>query len=423
MKTKVYTVAIIGVGARGGNAYGKLICKHPDKYKITHLCDIREDRLESFGNLFDVPKANRFSDDNEFLREKRADILLIATPDTLHVRHCLSAFELGYDVLCEKPLSDKAEDCLALLEAQKKHGNKALVCHVLRYSPTYIKLAEIIDSGAIGQLISIDWIEPVGYWHQAHSYVRGNWRNTEISAPMILAKSCHDLDLIQFYAKSKCKSVSSIGELTFFKPQNAPEGSSERCSDCKLKNSCPYSAYRIYIERWKEAGCPKSEWPYTVLVPEPVDEEKLIAAIESGPYGRCVFRCDNNVVDHQAVQILFENGVTATLNMNAFTLHGGRRIGIFGTLGEIMLNDSDITLSVFGQPTRKVAVDLPTEGSDYAHGGGDARLIDSLYDMMEGKATMQTSLEASVESHLIGIKAEESRLLGGKLLDVHPTVY
>ena len=419
MQNKVYTVAIIGVGARGGNAYGKLINKCPEKYKITHLCDMREDRLEIFGEMFSVPVENRYTDEGEFFKKKRADIILIATPDTEHIKHCLKAFELGYDVLCEKPLTDKAGECEALLEAQKKYGNKVLVCHVLRYAPAYLKVAEIIDSGAIGRLVAINWTEPVGYWHQAHSYVRGNWRNTEISAPMILAKSCHDLDLIQFYAKSRCKSVSSIGDLTFFKPENAPEGSADRCQNCKLKDSCPYSAYRIYIERWRDAGCPKTEWPYNVLATEPVTEDKIISAIESGPYGRCVFRCDNNVVDHQTVQMLFENGITATLHMNAFNLHGGRRVAMFGTYGEIFLDEKTITLSVFGKPTETIKVDVPTDEADYAHGGGDARLISGLYDMMEGNLSMETSLEASVESHLIGIKAEESRLSGGKTLSVH----
>lgn len=416
--SKIYTVAILGVGARGGNAYGKLINKFHDKYNIVALCDMREDRLEYYGELFGVDKENRFTSEEEFFKKKRADMLVIATPDTAHIAHTVKAFETGYDVLVEKPLTDNEEECKRLLAAQEKHGCRALVCHVLRYAPAYTKLYEIVNSGKIGRLLSINWTEPVGYWHQAHSYVRGNWRNTADSAPMILAKCCHDLDLIQWYAKSKCRSVSSIGSLDFFKPECAPEGATERCSDCPHKDSCPYSAYRIYVERWEEFGCPTHEWPYNVITPEPVSRERIIQAIEEGPYGRCVFHCDNNVVDHQTTQMLFENGITATLHMTGFSLHGGRRVAMHGTYGELYMDEKTITLDVFGKPTEVIRVDALLE-ADYGHGGGDLKLVEALYEMMEGNAGLETSLEASVESHLMGIKAEESRLEGGALKLVH----
>ncbi len=416
--SKIYTVAILGVGARGGNAYGKLINKFPEKYDIVALCDKREDRLEYYGELFGVKEENRFTCEDEFFKEKRADLLVVATPDTAHICHAIKAFGTGYDILVEKPLTDNEEECRELLEAQEKYGCRALVCHVLRYAPAYTKLYEVVNSGKIGRLLDINWTEPVGYWHQAHSYVRGNWRNTADSAPMILAKCCHDLDLIQWYAKSKCKSVSSIGALDFFKPECAPEGAAKRCPDCPHKDTCPYSAYRIYIERWKQFGSPTHEWPYNVVTAEPVNEEKIRAAIETGPYGRCVFHCDNNVVDHQTVQMLFENGITATLHMNAFTLHGGRRVAMHGTYGEIYMDEKTISIDVFGKPTEVISVDALLE-ADYGHGGGDLKLVEALYDMMEGNAGLETSLEASVESHLMGIKAEESRLMGGILLKVH----
>jgi len=223
---------------------------------------------------------------------------------------------------------------------------------------------------------------------------------------------------IRWYAKSKCKTISSIGALDFFKAENAPEGATERCQDCPHKDTCPYSAYRIYIERWHQFGCPTHEWPYNVVTPEPVSEEKIRESIESGPYGRCVFHCDNNVVDHQTVQMLFENGITATFHMNAFNLHGGRRVTMFGTYGEVYMDEKTITLDVFGKPTEVISIDALLE-ADYGHGGGDLKLVEALYDMMEGNAGLETSLEASVESHLMGIKAEESRLAAGKLLLVH----
>ena len=416
---KIYTVAVLGVGARGGKVYARLMHRAQTQYKITHLCDLNADVLETMGAEFDVPQENRYLSEEVFFSERRADILVIATPDNCHVKHALKAMELGYDILCEKPLTDKKEDCEALLSAQKKYGNKILVCHVLRYAASYLKLKEIIDSGLIGKLVSMNWIEPVGYWHQAHSYVRGNWRNTRNSAPMIIAKCCHDLDMIQHYVGAKCRSISSVGSLSFFKPRCAPEGAAERCSDCRHKDDCPYSAYRIYVEGWKAKNCPPKYWPYNVLTGEPVTEEKLLSAIENGPYGRCVFHCDNNVVDNQMVQMLFENDVSVTLQMNAFNLGGGRKITVFGTYGEAYMTDTEIVLNVFGKPTEIIDVTVTGHGLDYAHGGGDARMIDALYKMVSGEASLETSLEASIESHLMGIKAEESRLLNGKMLLVH----
>jgi len=416
--SKIYTVAILGVGARGGNAYGKLINVKKDKFKIVALCDPREDRLSHFGEMFGVDEANRFTDEDEFFACRRADILLVTTLDTLHVRQCIRAFETGYDVLLEKPITDKHEECRELLETQRKYGNRALVCHVLRYAPAYMKISEILDSGSIGRIVSINWVEPVGYWHQAHSYVRGNWRHTDFSAPMILAKSCHDLDLLQFYAKSKCKSVSSIGSLNFFTEDNAPEGSAERCAECAYLETCPYSAKRIYIERWKAAGSPVDSWPYNVLCAAPVTEEKLLSAIENGQYGRCAFRCDNNVVDNQLVQMQFENGITATLTMNAFNIGGGRKVTFYCTYGELYMDEKEIIIRPFGGEEKHIDLS-EIEDIDYAHGGGDAKLIDSLYGMMSGDAKMVTTLEESVESHLMGIAAERSRLAGGALEYLH----
>jgi len=420
MEKKIFTVAILGVGARGANAYGWQINDATDRFNIVALCDIRPERLEIFGKKFNVPENARFTDEEEFFKERRADLLLITTLDTDHTRQCLKAFELGYDVMVEKPLSDKREECEALLEAQKKYGNKALVCHVLRYAPLFLKAEEMIASGKIGKLVAIHALERVQFAHQSHSYVRGNWRNTDVSAPMILAKCCHDLDLLQWYAKSKCRSISSIGDLAYFLPENAPEGAAERCVDCKYVDTCPYSAKRHYIDRWYKENKPSNSWPMNVVVTEPVTEEKLYQALKNGPYGRCVYHCDNNVVDHQLTEMTFENGVKASLMMTAFTQGGGRRIHFHGTLGEIVLEEEteSVVLKRFDNQTETFSTETLAEGG-YGHGGGDIFLIRKLYDMLTGKTEASTSLEASVESHLMGICAEESRLKGGELVYVH----
>lgn len=417
---KIYTVAIIGVGGRGGDAYGPLIAESKDRFKIVALCDLREERLKRFGDLFGVPENARFNTEEEFFKERRADLILIATPDKCHVKHCLKAFELGYDVMTEKPLTDDKEECLALLAAQKKAGAKALVCHVLRYAPAFMKTAELLESGEIGKLIAIDALERVSYAHQSHSYVRGNWRNLQVSAPMILAKCCHDLDLLQWYANSPCKSISSVGELLYFKKENAPEGSTARCLDCPLCDSCVYSAKNHYLTAWKAQGCPEDRWPFNVMAQAPLTEEKILSSLKEGDYGRCVYRCDNDVVDHQLTTMTFENGVKATLTMTAFTAVGGRRYSFHGTLGELVLDEASNTLTVhkFGQDAVNYPLsDLNEKG--YGHGGGDAGLIDALYGMLSGTSAQKTSFAASVESHLMGICAEQSRVKGGELIYIH----
>lgn len=418
MQNKIFTVAILGAGSRGADAYGTLINKQRDKFKIVSICDSRQERLDRFGKLFEVKKDLLFSDENVFFQEKRADLLIIATQDADHFRHAMRAFELRYDVLLEKPVTDKIDECKKLLDAQKKYNVKAMVCHVLRYAPAFIKLRELVESGVIGRLVGMNAIEGVAYWHQAHSYVRGNWRNSETSTPMILAKCCHDLDLLQYYADSPCKTVSSIGNLSFFKEEYAPENSTDRCVTCTHIDDCPYSAKAIYVDRWEKNGSPTDFWPYNVVAQAPVTKEKLQKAIENGPYGRCAFRCDNNVVDNQIVMMEFENGVKAELTMTAFS--SGRKYHLYGTHGEIYLDGRGVTLEVFGKPELSKTF-TPTEMNEkgHAHGGGDFLLVNTLYDMLTGKAPANTSLTASIESHLMGIFAEKSRLDGGKPYDVH----
>ena len=419
MKEKVYSVAILGCGNRGAEIYGTLFHNNSDRFRIAALCDCNQARLSQYGQRFAVKAL--FQDEAEFLKEKRADLLVIATMDADHVRQCIDGLRLGYDILLEKPITDKREELDALLAAQKKYGGKILVCHVLRYAPGYLKIAEYLDGGAVGRLVAIQAIEQVAYWHQAHSFVRGNWRCHEETAPMILAKCCHDLDLLQYFAKSRCESVSSIGDLTYFNADNAPKEAAERCVKCPLMESCPYSAKRIYIDGWKEAGSPVSDWPYNQLTSAyPITEQALYEALEKGPYGRCVYHCDNNVVDHQLTNFTFENGVKASLTMTAFTQDCGRRIRFLGTLGELFFDEvrDMIIVKRFGKEPETVKISSLLEKA-FGHGGGEIGLLKSLYDMLSGKSTSATSLEASVESHLMALCAEESRLNGGKLIKVH----
>lgn len=422
MKNKIYTVAILGIGGRGGDTYGQLLKKETDRFKIVSLCDIRQERLARFGKILGVEKENLFIDENEFFQKKRADLLIIATQDADHIRHTIKAFELGYDILLEKPITDKKEECALILEAQKRSGRKALVCHVLRYAPAFLKVAEILDKGEIGRLVAINALERVSFWHQAHSYVRGNWRNTATATPMILAKCCHDLDLLQYYAKSPCKAVSSVGGLTFFNADNAPKNATCRCVDCPNIDTCPYSAKNIYIKTWEAVGSPSDIWPNNIIASAPLTKEKLEKAIKESDYGRCVFYCDNDAVDHQIVTMEFENGVKAELTMTAFTRDGGRRYHFFGTYGEVMLDMQlkEIRVSKYSGEKDCYTIQLSelTE-KGYGHGGGDKGLVDALYDMLDNTKENCTGLEQSIESHLMGIYAEESRKHGGERMFLH----
>ncbi|MBQ9713929.1 MAG: Gfo/Idh/MocA family oxidoreductase [Clostridia bacterium] len=419
MEKKIYTVAILGLGGRGADAYGWLLYEAKDRFKIASICDLKPERVEMFRKHFDVPQENCFTDEESFFQEKRADLLLIATPDNEHVRHALKGFALGYDLMVEKPLTENEEECRLLLDAQKKSGAKALVCHVLRYAPAFMKVSELLKSGTIGRLVLINALERVGASHYTHSFVRGNWRNRKIAAPMILAKCCHDLDLLQFYANSACKNISSVGDLTYFTKENAPEGATPRCLDCPHKDTCPFSAKKQYLDNW-EVEKPEDCWPYNIVANAPVTREKLEAAMRAGDYGRCVYLSDNDVVDHQVTEMVFENGVKALLTMTAFTATGGRRYHFHGTLGELILDEHEgsIRLHLYGKEATVTPIsDLMEKG--YGHGGGDAGLINALYNILSGACAAETSFTASIESHLMGIRAEESRLQNGKMLPVH----
>ncbi len=419
---KVITVSIIGVGARGGEAYGRYMYRLKDKYKIVALCDVNEERLKKYGDAYEVATGNRFTDEEEFFRKRRSDLILVTTSDKLHVRMAKRALALGYDILLEKPISDDAQELRELLETAKKTQSKVLVCHVLRYTAMIKKLKEILDSGAIGKLISVDHTENVVFWHDAHSYVRGNWRNREIAAPMIMAKCCHDLDLLQYFAGSRCRSISSMGSLAFFKKENQPKGATARCVDCPYKETCQYSAKRIYIDEWKKRGCPSASVPQIMVTDVlPVTEEALTEAITNGKYGRCAFDCDNDMVDNQTCIMQFENGVTATLKMEAFVKRGGRDIRFFGTEGELDLIESDdtITLRRYLEEDRVWHISDIAEDLEGQHGGGDHGIINELYEILTSdKPQIETALAASVESHYMALAAEESRLDGGRLVEI-----
>lgn len=416
-------IAIIGLGSRGKNAYGTELLTLQDRAVVTAVADPNEERLKIGADEHNVPAKFRFHSAEELLAQpKLADIAIICTQDRQHVPHAIAALRKGYDILMEKPISPFLSELQEIVRVAREEKRRVVVCHVLRYTPFFQLIKQTIDSGRLGKIINIQALENVRYWHQAHSFVRGNWRRSDESSPMILAKCCHDLDYLVWLCGSQVERVSSFGSLNYFKPENAPEGAAARCMDeCLAKEKCPYDAEKVYITN-KETGVRggNKNWPVDILSEDP-NEETMREAILNGPYGRCAFACDNDVVDNQIVNLEMENGAHLSLMMTAFTSIGGRTIKVMGTLGDMWgdMHRNILRICEFGKEPE--IIDLGQPENDFNdHGGGDRGLLLSFLDYMEGKGPDNTitTLEESVESHLAALAAEESRLKNGMPVEI-----
>lgn len=400
---------LIGAGQRGAQVYGEYALQHPGEIKIVAVAESNTERRDAFVKAQGIEEGCAFEDWHElFSLGKIADCAMICTMDQGHVEPVKEALQLGYHVMCEKPMSPNAKECIEMGQYAERYNRTLTICHVLRYSPFYTKLKEVMDSHIIGDVVSIQHIECVGYWHQAHSFVRGNWRNMEESSPMILQKSCHDMDILAWLIGKPCKAVSSFGSLMHFKESEAPEGAGQYCfKDCKIEDSCPYSAKKIY--------CEDEEW-YSETIRKVVvlegAQEALKQALQEGPYGRCVYRCDNDVVDHQVVNLEFEGGATVSFTMCAFTYEGSRIMNIMGTRGQIVCDMEKNEIEVRDFLTgNKVYHKIKTSVS--GHSGSDDKFMKGFIKTVEtdGAFTL-SSASASVDSHLIALAAEESRVTG-----------
>ena len=410
---KKISVIIIGAGNRG-NQYAKFMRLSPDKYEIVGMADPMEARRRHFQETHGVPAENCYDGWQSILAQpKMADVDVIATVDNMHYLPALQAIEKGYDLLLEKPVAQTARECADIAAAARKKGAKVLVCHVLRYSPFYGRLKELLMSGIIGDVVSIDQVEGIGNVHFSHSYVRGNWHSEKESAPMLLAKSCHDLDIIQWLIGKPCTQVSSFGSLTHFTPENAPEGAPVRCADgtCPAYESCPYNVIRHYYDNKSNTrreiitkGIAKSYLP---------TDEEVMEALKTTDYGLCAYHAHNDVLDHQVVNMEFAGGATATLNVNAFN-KGGRYTRIYGTKGELYahMKDQEITVYTFADNrVFKVSVLKTEESINGGHGGGDQGIVKELYEYLSGSYTgyRAADIDTSVKNHLIGFAAETAR--------------
>ena len=400
---KPITAIILGAGSRG-SIYGGYAKDHPDELQVVAIAEPRRDRLDSLAEELHVPAENRFTDWRDLLAQpKMADCAFICTLDDDHTEPALKAMELGYHLLLEKPMSNNEAECRAIAETAERTGRTLAVCHVLRYTPFYMTIKALIERGEVGEVTTINQIENVGYWHQAHSFVRGNWRTVRETSPMILQKSCHDMDIILWLMVKNCRRVQSFGSLRHFNAENAPAGAPERCLDgCVHAETCPYYAPKLYMDM------NRTGWPIDVITTD-LSLEGRRKALEEGPYGRCVYRCDNDVVDRQVVNLEFEGGAVATFTMTGLSADFSRQLKIFGTQGQIEadMGTKQIVLHRFGGEKQTIPLDMGSEAS--GHGGGDYGIMRDFLSVLRDGGESRTSAAVSLQSHLICFAAERSR--------------
>ena len=412
--SKQLKVILIGAGNRGCN-YVRLAKENcPEKLDVVAIADPDLSRGREIIEAYGIPEEMIFDDWKKVLAlPKFADAAIIATQDNNHFEPACAALAAGYDLLLEKPVAPTAEECLGISDLANSLGRKVVVCHVLRYAPFFETVKHIIDSGRIGKVVNIVHTECVGNIHQSHSYVRGNWRDSKESSPMILAKSCHDLDIVQWLLGKECTRVQSFGSLSYFRPENAPEGAPEYCiQGCPHESECVYSAVKIYKERQFPV------WVRYVTKKENATDEEIEKIISETNYGKCIFKCGNDVVDHQVVNLEYEGGETVSFTMSAFN-KGGRKINVMGTAGELWANMSDKTVHIFDFKTREIeTIDVLNYVKDESivggHGGGDLGIVKAFCEYLTGeyKGNAVSDISTSVGNHLVAFAAESSRLEG-----------
>ncbi len=403
-------IAIIGFGARG-RIYKAFADKNPDLFNVVAAVDVDQEKREQLqkGGVKYV-----YEDYKDFLKDNhKLDMVIISTSDALHREQAVACLEKGYHLLLEKPIATTLEDCEAILDVANKNNRKVFVAHVLRYTPFYRTLKEIVDSGKLGEVFSIHASENIGFYHFANSYVRGNWHREADSSPVILAKCCHDMDIIAYLMNEQCVSVSSVGELSHFNEKCAPEGSTEYCSDCPIGGNCVYNAQRVYTTYGRSFGG-------YFFNKEGTDSE-LLAALKGSDYDKCVYHNDNDVVDHQSTVMLFENGKTAVHTMVAFSKEIYRDIKIYGTKAELVgvMEENFIEIRTFGGDVERVPVIIPDDVVG-GHCGGDNYFMQQIYYALNDEPCKGiTYLDVSVQSHRMAFAAEKSRKNQGEMLKIN----
>jgi predicted dehydrogenase len=428
---------VIGAGDRGANAYVPLLLREPGLARLVAVAEPDEGRREAFAARFGIGPEGRFADHRELLaRPALADFALVATPDALHVDPALGALERGYHVLLEKPMATSEADCERLVAASEASGRLLQICHVLRYAPLYAAIKQVIDSGEIGRVVTIQHSENVSYWHYAHSYARGHWRNRAASSPMVLAKSCHDLDLLHWLAGAPPVRLTSLERPTELCEANAPPDAPAFCIEgCRHADSCPYDAVAMYRDltpllldlrmRTRMAAAtgvaadadaasgdpPRARgwtgWPVSVLTAD-TTPESVDRALRESRYGRCVYRVgDNDQPASQSVDVLFANGVNAGFSMHSTSHREGRETRIDGTRGTLVAGF--YTLEQFAEVTHHKSGrtrTLPLTPETGLHGGADPKLFRAFLAALCGEAPAATTARESLWSHRMAFAAD-----------------
>jgi predicted dehydrogenase len=408
-------VALIGAGDRGSR-YARYAELYPERMQLVAVAEPNLERRTNFAQRYQLVAQNCFSDWQALLAAPlELDAVFVCTTDMLHTAPASAALAKGYHVLLEKPMAPTLDEAVQLVQLAETSQRILQICHVLRYTNFFQKVREVVQSGRLGRLINITHTENLVYWHMAHSFVRGNWRNTEVAAPMILAKCCHDFDILQWIIQKPVTWLSSLGDLSHFRPENAPAGAPLRCTDgCSVSETCKFYSPRLYHNA-------QTGWPYDVVTPIASLEARL-AALQSGPYGRCVYHCDNNVVDHQVVNMAYADGLTATLVMNGHGSEECRTMRYDGTLatlrGKFSANVSELTIhDHLSGEVQSISVEVSLSDAALAkawrdgHGGGDLGIVHSFIEALNGETDAHlTTARVSLESHLLAFAAEQSRL-------------
>ncbi len=420
--SRPFHAVIVGAGSRGNKVFAELMATHDTGFVVAGVVEPDAGRRLAFEHRYEIAAERSFDSAEAFFEAERfADIIFICTPDLTHFSLCRTFSEHGYRIVLEKPVATTLEECLELLEVQRRAGNEIFVAHGLRYAPFFLKVKDVIARGTLGAVRHLHLTENVGHWHFAHSYVRGQWRRRDQAAPIVLTKTSHDLDVMQWLIDQRVTSVTSHGALSYFRAENAPAGATPRCVNCPLQDSCLYSATRFYLDE-------RPEWPYDVVLGGKADSRAArLEAISTGPYGHCVWLNDNDVCDSQLVLLEYESGILASFEMHALTAENTRKIRVLFDKGELYgdLRRGDLQISRFTGRKDEVDVErivVPDIGDP--HGGGDLHLLMALGSHIRERKSgdVLTSLENSLASHVLAFLAEESRQRDNAKVPVSPTI-
>jgi predicted dehydrogenase len=443
---------LFGAGARGAEAYGPYALAHPDQIQFIAVAEPRDSRRDAFAEQHGIPENQRFQTwQNALENDIVADAIINCTQDQMHAESSIPALRAGYDMLLEKPISNSLEDAIRIVQTAEQNDRYLQICHVLRFTDFFNTIKNLLDENRLGQVTTISHRENLSSWHMAHSFVRGNWRNEALSSPMILAKCCHDLDLLVWFTEEEPTRLSSFGSLRHFKPDNAPPGAPDRCTDgCPVESTCPFFAPAIYVDlspfkyalsqsrnpllkiagtlSIKNPGTVRAVsriipalqelteykgWPRSVLSDNPGNENALMDALREGPYGRCVYHCDNDVVDHQVVSMEFPSGITASLTMNGHSHEEGRTLRIDGSQASLLAKFSfhHSFIEIHDHRSMKVdVINFPSNVEQVGHGGGDYGIMRDFIENLQHNKNTGISARESLESHFMAFAAEHSRL-------------